>query len=158
MKYHILISIIFISAVSGIAFSQEFDLADKYPYLKYNENVFKENINFRLFLYRPVTKNLELGFSFNYLDKIKRFEFQTPDENPFRRAEILFFGSLTFVTFGGWLFFSLYNVLIYNETFGKLRREQFLLLYLGSTVISISVSVSDLLISMRSKMKNVEVY
>lgn len=79
-------------------------------------------------------------------------------ENPFRRAEILFFGSLTFTVFGGWLFFSLFNVLIYNDVFGRLRREQFLILYLGSSVVSISVVLSDLFVTQQPKMKKIQFY
>ena len=76
----------------------------------------------------------------------------------FRRMEILFFGSLTIVSFSGWFAFSIFNVLIYNDPFGVIRREQFLTLYLGSSVISLSVSVSDLLVNLKKKNKYVEFY
>ncbi|HOJ63034.1 MAG TPA: hypothetical protein PLE45_01320 [Spirochaetota bacterium] len=78
-------------------------------------------------------------------------------ENPFRRAEILFFGSLTIVSFGGWLGFSIYNLIIYGDNFGVLRREQFLALYLGSSLLALSVSISDLL-KRNNKFKNVEFF
>ncbi|MCK4796188.1 MAG: hypothetical protein KAT05_02335 [Spirochaetes bacterium] len=121
------------------------------------DNLLKTNINFKDFLYNPIKTKLEIGVSFDYMDKLKRLKFKK-EENPIRRASILFFGSLTFATFGGWLFFSLFNVLIYDETFGKLRREQFLILYLGTGVISISVVLSDLFINLKPKMKRVEIY
>ncbi|HOV15032.1 MAG TPA: hypothetical protein PK771_12150, partial [Spirochaetota bacterium] len=76
----------------------------------------------------------------------------------FRRAEILFFGSLTIVSFAGWLTFSIYNVIIYGDTFGNLRRDQFLILYGGSAVISFSVAITDLFIQLKPKIKGVEIY
>ncbi|HOF00588.1 MAG TPA: hypothetical protein PK385_05020 [Spirochaetota bacterium] len=79
-------------------------------------------------------------------------------ENVFRRMEILFFGSLTIVSFAGWLSFSIFNIVIYGDTFGIIRKEQFLPLYLGSSVVSLSVSVSDLLINIKNNKKIVEFY
>ena len=101
--------------------------------------------------------NISVKFDFNdNLDKYQNSD--KKKENLFRRAEILFFGSLTFATFGGWFFFSVYNKMIYNEPFGQLRREQFLPLYLGSSVVSISVVLSDLFINLKPKIKGVEIY
>ncbi|HBD96433.1 MAG: hypothetical protein A2015_06635 [Spirochaetes bacterium GWF1_31_7] len=79
-------------------------------------------------------------------------------ENLIRRAEIIFFGSLTFSTFLGWLMFSAYNSIMYEDTFGKLRRYQFLTLYLGGSVIAFSVSLSDLFIRLKPYFKRVEFY
>lgn len=89
---------------------------------------------------------------------LNRYEFKKSEENLLRRAEILFFGSLTIVTFAGWLSFSIYNVIIYNDTFGNLRRDQFLILYGGSAVIAFSVAITDLFIQIKPKMKGVEIY
>lgn len=152
-----LLIIIFILVSCSILISQEKQLIENHPYLKYNQNLFRENINFKKFLYNPAKAYMQLGFSFDYIDKLERLQYRK-EVNPIRRAEILFFGSLTFVVFGGWLFMSIFNVMIYDETFGKLRREQFLLLYLGSGIISISVSLSDLFIRLRPKLKNIEIY
>lgn len=116
--------------------------------------------NIFLFKYE-LSKKIEI---FNYKDHneiIRLYDFNSSNinkENPFRRAEILFFGTLTFASFGGWLFFSLFNFLIYDEAFGRLKREQFLTLYLGSTVVSISVVLSDIFISREKKIKNVIIY
>ncbi len=131
-------------------------------YKNYYNIFLKKNINYKEFMYANFlenNKNLDFDFiTLFYLDKLKNHEFKKV-ENPIRRAEILFFGSLTFVTFGGWLFFSIFNVLIYNDTFGKIRKEQFLPLYLGSCIISFSVVISDLFINMKPKInKNIEIY
>ncbi|HPO50036.1 MAG TPA: hypothetical protein PLO89_06885 [Spirochaetota bacterium] len=91
-------------------------------------------------------------------DGLNRYEFKKKEENLFRRAEILFFGSLTIVTFSGWIAFSIYNMIIYGDTFGNLRRDQFLILYGGSAVISFSVAITDLFIQLKPKIKNVEIY
>ncbi len=80
------------------------------------------------------------------------------EENPFRRIEIIFFGTLTITSFSAWMFFSLFNVIMYNDTFGNLRRDQFLILYDGSGVLSLSVSISDLLIGLKLKSKTVEFF
>ncbi|OHD23205.1 MAG: hypothetical protein A2Y34_09445 [Spirochaetes bacterium GWC1_27_15] len=94
-----------------------------------------------------------------YITDMKKYEFKQTKENLFRRAEILFFGSLTIVSFAGWMSFSIYNVVMYGDTFGNLRREQFLVLYLGSAVISFSVSISDLFIQLSPKInKNIQIY
>ena len=118
----------------------------------------EDNINFKEFIY-PNNNGLEFDLlSFYKLNnELKEYE-KKNKENPFRRAEILFFGSLTFVTFSGWLFYSIYNVMIYNETFGRIRKEQFLPLYLGSCVISFAVVISDLFIYYKPKTKKVSFY
>jgi hypothetical protein len=115
--------------------------------------------NFKDYLYRDKTPNIGCDFiRLIYIDKMQKYQLQKP-ENPIRRAEILFFGSLTFTVFGGWLFFSIYNAMIYNDPFGRLRNEQFLSLYFGSCVIAFSVSLSDLFINLKPKFKkNIEIY
>ena len=75
------------------------------------------------------------------------------EENIFRRMEILFFGSLTIITFSGWLAFSLFNIIIYSDDFGILRPSQNLALYLGSGILSLSVSVTDLINNLQKKRK-----
>lgn len=104
-----------------------------------------------------------LLFALNYLTAEKEndsyLNFRKEEkENPIRRAEILFFGSLTFSSFGAWIFFSLYNFLIYNEPFGRLKREQFLVLYCGCTVVSISVVLTDLFLANEKKFKTFSIY
>lgn len=79
-------------------------------------------------------------------------------ENLLRRAEILFFGSLTIITFMGWLTFSAFNSLMYQDTFGTLDRYQVMSLYLGSSVISLAVSLSDLFIRLQPYFKNLKFY
>ena len=77
----------------------------------------------------------------------------TQEENIFRRMEILFFGSLTIITFSGWLSFSIFNMVIYGDDFGMLRPAQNLSLYLGSGILSLSVSVTDLINNLQKKRK-----
>ena len=85
-------------------------------------------------------------------------KFEKQEENLLRRSEILFFGSLTFTAFGSWFFLSIFNALIYGEPFGKLRQEQFIPLFVGSSLISISIVLTDLFINIKPKLKNVEIY
>jgi|GEM_PF-2784193 len=127
--------------------------------LFYIDNVFFKDIRFKEFIFSPDAPCAQFDFlNFALANSIQNTELKKT-ENPIRRAEILFFGSLTFVTFGGWLFFSIYNILIYNETFGQLRREQFIPLYLGGSIISFSVVISDLFINLKPKFKkNIEIY
>lgn len=96
----------------------------------------------------------------DYYYNLDYYKYEKKQEFLLRRAEILFFGSLTFVTFGGWFFISVFNTLIYNDQFGKIRREQFLPLFLGSGTISIAVVFSDLFINIKPKLeeKNIEIY
>ncbi len=84
-------------------------------------------------------------------DLMKDIKSLNAEENLLRRAEIIFFGSLTFVSFFGWLFFSTYNTVLYGDTFGTLKRYQFFSLYLGCAVVSFSVSISDLFIRLQKK-------
>lgn len=106
-----------------------------------------------------ISRNSANYFSNYYLtpSNIGLMEFKKK-ENVFRRMEILFFGSLTIVSFAGWLCFSIFNIVIYGDAFGIIRKEQFLPLYLGSSIISLSVSVSDLLINIKNNKKIVEFY
>lgn len=82
--------------------------------------------------------------------------FDDKNESLIRRAEIIFFGSLTFVSFFGWLAISGYNALMGSETFGTLKRYQFMTLFIGSGVVGLSVSISDLFMKLKPYMKNVE--
>jgi len=95
----------------------------------------------------------------SYYD-FERYKYQKKEELLLRRSEILFFGSLTFVTFGSWFFFSLFNVFIYNEPFGKIKREQFIPMIFGSGTISIAVVLTDVFMRVKPKLdeKNIEVY
>lgn len=79
-------------------------------------------------------------------------------ENIIRRAEIIFFGALTFVSFFGWLTISGYNAIMGSETFGTLKRYQFLTLFIGSGVVGLSVSLSDLFLRLKPYLKQVEIY
>lgn len=96
----------------------------------------------------------------NVLDDDEQIGLFYKGENLLRRAEILFFGSLTIVSFLSWISFSVFNVLVYDEPFGVLKRHQYLALYLGSSVISLSVSISDLLIRLNKPLKkhNIKVF
>ena len=103
--------------------------------------------------YDSFNKNIKIEYFVNF----NEYKYKKKEENIFRRAEILFFGSLTFATFGGWFFYSVYNAMIYDSTFGTIRREQFLPLYLGSSLISISVVFTDVFINIRPKLKKIEI-
>ena len=76
-------------------------------------------------------------------------------ENIIRRAEIIFFGALTFASFAGWLGISGYNMMMGASTFGTLKRYQFMTLFIGSGVVGFAVSLSDILLRMKPYMKNV---
>ncbi len=119
---------------------------------KFNDQYVSFNDNY-------ISNNSENFFGNYYLtaSNIGLMEFKKK-ENAFRRMEILFFGSLTIVSFAGWLCFSIFNIVIYGDAFGIIRKEQFLPLYLGSSIISLSVSVSDLLINIKNNKKIVEFY
>jgi hypothetical protein len=123
-----------------------------------NEEKLNKSINIQLYEFIANDSYLfQNDLITDSVDQAINFEIKK-EENLVRRAEILFFGSLTISAFAGWLCFSLYNVLIYHDTFGNLRREQFLTLYLGAAVVSVSVSFSDLFIRMKTKVKGVEFY
>ena len=166
MKYKVIL-IVFAIFLTHYAYSNEvqaadlpfFNDADLNPKLlindyyrqNYNMNITGINIYFSInFLENPCQQNFRTYNDDSYwtnfdnvYEDMKKYDLVNT-ENPFRRASILFFGSLTFATFGGWLFMSIYDVLVYGDVFGNLRREQFLLLYLGSSIISFSVVLSDL--------------
>lgn len=76
-------------------------------------------------------------------------------ENLIRRAEIIFFGALTFASFAGWLGISGYNMMMGSSTFGTLKRYQFMTLFIGSGVVGFAVSLSDILLRVKPYMKNV---
>ena len=116
-------------------------------------------------LYRSESDQQEIYFNINLLSlredyhkTIQLYQVKKIEDNIIRRSEILFFGSLTFATFGGWFFFSVFNKMIYDEPFGKLRREQFLPLYLGCSIISVSVVLSDIFLRVNPKVKNIDFY
>lgn len=124
------------------------------PFLNMNREIaFSNTIN------SSFVDQVIVSVSFTDFLQIDNYAFKKK-ENPIRRAEILFFGSLTIISFSGWLLLSVFNMMIYGEDFGVLRREQFLLLYLGSSFLSIAVVVSDLFIGLKPKLKlkNIEVY
>jgi hypothetical protein len=126
----------------------------------YSENDLKLDIGNLFFLNKNQNINLIIKDyrQFSSMDNFKnyynfkQYDYQKKEEMFLRRSEILFFGSLTFVTFGGWFFFSIFNVFIYNESFGKIRREQFVPLYFGSATISIAVVLSDLFINLKPRL------
>lgn len=76
-------------------------------------------------------------------------------ENLIRRAEIIFFGALTFASFAGWLGISGYNMMMGASTFGTLKRYQFMTLFIGSGVVGFAVSLSDILLRIKPYMNNV---
>ncbi|MCH5150284.1 MAG: hypothetical protein J1G30_06425 [Spirochaetales bacterium] len=76
-------------------------------------------------------------------------------ENLIRRAEIIFFGALTFASFAGWLGISGYNMMMGASTFGTLKRYQFMTLFIGSGVVGFAVSLSDVLLRIKPYMKNI---
>lgn len=128
--------------------------------------------NFNYYTNRVIKFNSKPKFNLNLnkkLDELKEGDEDDDNfitginykgENLIRRAEILFFGSLTIISFMGWLVLSAFNMIIYDEPFGVLKRNQFLSLYLGSSIIALSVSLSDLFIRLRPLFKrhNVEIY
>lgn len=131
--------------------------------------IFSNEINSRLVIsnnYNFVTnhkiakddKSVALYSNDGTAKETDKLDINYKNENLIRRAEIIFFGSMTFVSFMGWLMFSAYNSVIYAETFGTLKRYQFLTLYLGSSVVAFSVSLSDLFIRLKPFFKRVEIY
>ena len=132
------------------------------------------SISFRLTKPKSANKNLYHYYNMNDILDIDKYQLMFDDsrnymritnfaatgekstaqeENIFRRMEILFFGSLTIITFSGWLAFSLFNIIIYSDDFGILRPSQNLALYLGSGILSLSVSVTDLINNLQKKRK-----
>lgn len=155
-KYFIAIFIIFFSIFENYSLQPTFEPIVYLSFnIKKNEEQNKIKITQQIIDYDYYENNLT-SYN-NYLNKHINYNAKK-EENMFRRMEILFFGSLTIVSFSGWFAFSIFNVLIYNDPFGVIRREQFLTLYLGSSVISLSVSVSDLLVNLKKKNKYVEFY
>lgn len=118
--------------------------------------LFKNSVN--LISVKNIQFQYDKSFSFLKGEVDDVFSFRVGGENIIRRAEVIFFGSLTFSTFIGWLLFSAYNSIIHGDTFGTLKRYQFLSLYLGGSVLAFSVSLSDLLIRLRPFMKRVEFF
>jgi hypothetical protein len=121
------------------------------------------NLKIKSYIYYAYPNNnqdckFETGIKFSYFKDLERLKFEKKEENLLRRSEILFFGSLTFSAFGSWFFFSVFNALIYGEPFGKIRQEQFVPLFAGSALISVSIVLTDLLVRVRPKLKNVEIY
>jgi hypothetical protein len=142
------------------AFKSAIILIVFFSFYLYSENGIKFNFDNLFFLNQNTDVDMILKESYqfgimnnfkNYYN-FKQYDYQKKEEMLLRRSEILFFGSLTFVTFGGWFFFSIFNVFIYNDSFGKIRREQFLPLYFGSATISISVVLSDLFINLKPRL------
>lgn len=120
-----------------------------------NDNSF----NFNSYLMNDI--KIESAIKLEYLDyfeDLENYRVERKQENLLRRSEIIFFGSLTFAAFGGWFFLSVFNVLIFEEPFGKLRQEQFVPLFVGSSLISISIVLSDLFINIKPKLKKVQIY
>jgi hypothetical protein len=147
LKFKIFIILIFFN--SFILFSEQ----------KYDIVFVTCRLNFDL-LEKKMSYDNELNNTIKFNSNINLMEQYdlNSDENIVRRAEIIFFGSLTLSAFASWIFMSLYNTLIYQETFGNLNRNQFLLLYFGAGTISISVSITDLIVRLKPKMKGVEIY
>jgi hypothetical protein len=139
--------ILFLFSLMNIFSYENYDIV--FVKFKIDTNYFDNYKNSRL-------KDNTINFKV-YLGQMEYYELKS-EENLFRRAEIIFFGSLTVSAFASWMFMSLYNSLIYGETFGNLNRNQFLLLYLGAGTISISVSITDLFIKLKPKIKGVEIY
>ncbi len=123
-----------------------------------NENYNFNNNTFNFNTYNQNDFKIETSLKFEYFKDLEYYRFEKKQENLLRRSEILFFGSLTFAAFGGWFFLSVFNVLIFEEPFGKIRQEQFVPLFVGSSLISISIVLSDLFINIKPKLKNVEIY
>lgn len=123
---------------------------------KFNEQwdiLKKKNYNFKELIIGKQSNLPQLSVIINYDSKDRRF-FLDSGENIFHRLEILFFGSLTVVSFCGWLLLSLFNVIIYEETFSYIRRDQYLLLYVGASVVSFGVCITDLLMHIKPRLKN----
>ena len=128
------------------SFEKNIDIKMKYYFSNYYQNNYNNNLKF------------ETGMKFRYFYELEKYKFEKKEENLLRRSEILFFGSLTFTAFGSWFFLSVFNTLIYGEPFGKIRQEQFIPLFVGSSLISISIVLTDLFINIKPKLKNVEIY
>lgn len=133
----------------------------KFKKLAFDENNFNLKMKYDIqdnYLYNYNNIKFETGMKFSYFYELEKLKFEKKEENLLRRSEILFFGSLTFTSFGSWFFLSVFNALIYGEPFGKIRQEQFIPLFVGSSFISISIVLTDLFINIRPKLKNVEIY
>src|SRR4030042_442624 len=93
----------------------------------FKNNLYDDNsFNFNSYLINDI--KIESSVKLEYLDyfeDLENYRVERKQENLLRRSEIIFFGSLTFAAFGGWFFLSVFNVLIFEEPFGKLRQEQF---------------------------------
>ena len=123
-----------------------------------NENYNLNNNSFNFNSYHINDFKIETSIKFEYFKDLENYRFEKKQENLLRRSEILFFGSLTFAAFGGWFFLSVFNVLIFDEPFGKLRQEQFVPLFVGSSLISISIVFSELFVNIQPKLKKVQIY
>jgi hypothetical protein len=141
-------------------FDLYYDLED-FNNLNFKSNLFTENNSFDFNSYLLNDFKIESAVKLEYLEyfnDLENFRIEKKQENLLRRSEIIFFGSLTFAAFGGWFFLSVFNVLIFEEPFGKLRQEQFVPLFVGSSLISISIVLSDLFINIKPKLKKVQIY
>jgi hypothetical protein len=147
MRLYVIIVFIFLNSV--LLYAEE-NYSIVFATVKLNFDLPDKSYNFS----NEINKAIRFNTRINLMEKYDT----NVQENIIRRAEIIFFGSLTLSAFASWLFMSLYNTLIYQDTFGNLNRNQFLLLYFGAGTISISVSVTDLLIRLKPKMKGVEIY
>ena len=157
MKIHKYLLVVFFILISSILYCEKNEFYNLYVSQCNFDRLFNNKLDFKDFLYSSEKPEINFGIKFSYLNQLIKYEFKK-EENLIRRAEILFFGSLTFATFGAWFFFSIFNILIYNEPFGKLRKEQFLPIYLGSSIISVSVVLSDLFVNLKPKIKKIEIY
>jgi hypothetical protein len=142
------ISFIFIIFFSSLSFSQSFDIQFTFA---------KIDLKFKT---DEKVKSSDVVYYSDfqtYLTMAEEYELKK-EENLLRRAEIMFFGSLTIFSFASWISFSIYNIMMYNDTFGNLRRDQFLFIYIGAGVLSFSVSLTDLFFRLKPKTKGFEFY
>lgn len=145
-----------------IEFDSYYNL-DDFNNLNFNfkKKLYEENNSFDFNSYLIEDFKIESAVKLEYLryfDDLENFRVEKKQENLLRRSEIIFFGSLTFAAFGGWFFLSVFNAMIFEEPFGKLRQEQFVPLFVGSSLISISIVLSDLFINIKPKLKKVQIY
>ncbi len=143
---------------SSFDFTNEFHLSNEWEKLQNDRNsLFSYN---RIIFDKNFTYNYNLEFSLLVSDFKTYTEMSTgkKKEHFLRRFEVLFFGSLTIVSFFGWIGLSIFNSMIYGDNFGLLRRDQILFLYLSCSVISIAIAFTDLLTDIKLKNAVIQFY
>ena len=78
--------------------------------------------------------------------------------HPFRRAEIIFFGSMPLTVFLSWFIISFANWIVYfNSSFGTIFEFQRFFIYFGALNLSLFIAIDDFLISRGIKWKGIQI-